>query len=168
MSNLTRPSLMVHSLTDLISAKDSYLRQDRDTLRYLERTAEHSREQCPVCNAVPLIAGRQDKEVYETCHVIRNANLARSIARDFLRLHKTTRDLSNRLTKCDILGSCTDEDFSFMGYVAFQVVGLCEPPFGQFCSFSTAYIPKILLNIFRHLPVSLKIGEKTTNTLAHK
>jgi hypothetical protein len=129
MSNLARPSLLVHSLTELISAKDSHLRQDSDNVHYLERTAECSRQQCPVCSTVPLIAGRQDKEVYETCHVIRNANLARSIARDFLYLHKTTRDLSNRLTKCDKLGSCTDEDFGFLECVAFEVVGLCEPHF---------------------------------------
>lgn len=98
-------------------------------MHYLERTAERSREQCPLCNTVPLIAGHQDKAVYETCHVIRNANQAGSIARDFFCPYKTTRDLSNRLTKCDQLGSCMDEDFSFLGCVAFQFVGLCEPPF---------------------------------------
>lgn len=125
MSNLARPSLSVHSLIALIF----HLLQDSDTLHYLEIMAERSKEQCPVCNTIPLIAGHQDKEVYETCHVIRNANQARSIARDFLCLHKTTRDLSNRLTKCDKLGSCTYEDFSFLGCVSFQVFGLCEPPF---------------------------------------
>jgi len=39
--------------------------------------------------------------------------------------------------------------------------------FGRSCSFSTLYISKILLNIFRQFQVSLKIGEKTTNTLAY-
>jgi hypothetical protein len=61
-----------------------------------------------------------------------------------------------------------DEDFIFLGCVAFQIVGLSEPYFfGRSCSFSTACISKTLLNIFRHFPVSLKIGEKTTNTLTH-
>jgi hypothetical protein len=69
--------------------------------------------QCPLRNTVSLIAGHQNKEVYATCHGFRNANYSRSRARDFLSLHKTTRDLSNRLTKCVKFGSFTDKDFQF-------------------------------------------------------
>jgi hypothetical protein len=39
--------------------------------------------QCPLRNTVSLIAGHQNKEVYETCYGFRNANYSRSRARDF-------------------------------------------------------------------------------------
>jgi len=67
MSNLARLSLTVQAL---ISVKDSHLIQDSDNVHYLERTAERSREECPLCSTVPLIAGHQENEVYETYHVI--------------------------------------------------------------------------------------------------
>jgi hypothetical protein len=165
MSNLARHSLIVHSLTDLIPVKDCHLRRASGNVHYSERKAERPREQCPLCNTVPLITGHQDKEVYETCHGIGNENQGRSKARGFFCLYKRTRDLSNRLTKFYRLGRCTDEDFSSLGCDAFQVVGLCVPPFRRNLQFLHCSYLESFAKHFATLSSFVENWRTTTNML---